>query len=141
MVNKFIDPEIKTIDITDEQLQRMKDLADNHNQPLEAVIFSVIEHGLVALEKSQLASKFQNQVWDEIDKIPHGMTLTYKQLAINIGKPNAARAVANACGKNPRPIKTPCHRVIKSDNTIGGYSGKGGVETKRRLLANEGIFF
>ena len=43
------------------------------------------------------------------------MTLSYKQLAINIGKPNAARAVANACGKNPRPIKTPCHRVIKSD--------------------------
>jgi hypothetical protein len=52
MVNKFIDPEIKTIDITDEQLQRMKDLADNHDQPLEAVTFFVIEHGLVALEKS-----------------------------------------------------------------------------------------
>jgi len=52
-----------------------------------------------------LASKFQNQVWNEIDKIPHGMTLSYKQLAINIGKPNAARAVANACGKNPDQLK------------------------------------
>jgi|TARA_B110000914_G_scaffold202343_1_gene195216 hypothetical protein len=52
MVNKFINPEIKSIDITDEQLQRMKDLSDNHNQSLESVIFFVIEHGLVALEKS-----------------------------------------------------------------------------------------
>ncbi|MDA9094344.1 hypothetical protein N9K02_00410 [Gammaproteobacteria bacterium] len=51
-MNKFINPDIKSIDITQEQFQRMQDLADNHNQSLESVIFFVIEHGLVALEKS-----------------------------------------------------------------------------------------
>ena len=49
------------------------------------------------------------------------------------------RAVANAIGKNPYPPKIPCHRIIKSDGTLGGYSGKGGIKTKRKLLKNEGI--
>tara|TARA_B100000780_G_C21056539_1_gene424491 strand:+ start:950 stop:1216 length:267 start_codon:yes stop_codon:yes gene_type:complete len=88
-----------------------------------------------------LASTFQILVWAEIDKIPIGKTLTYKQIAIKIGKPNAARAVANACGKNPNPIATPCHRVIHSDGTIGGYSGIGGVQAKKDILAKEGVFF
>ena len=88
-----------------------------------------------------MATKFQKQVWDEINKIPLGKTITYKELAINIGKPNAVRAVANACGKNPNPVQTPCHRVIKSNGMIGGYSGDGGIEAKRILLAKEGIFF
>ena len=51
-------------------------------------------------------------MWAEIDKIPKGKILTYKEIAIKIGKPNAARAVANACAQNPQPISTPCHRVI-----------------------------
>ena len=88
-----------------------------------------------------MASTFQTLVWAEIDKIPKGNTLTYKQIAINIGKPNAARAVANACGTNPNPIDTPCHRVINSNGTIGGYSGAGGIKTKKDLLAKEGVFF
>lgn len=80
-------------------------------------------------------------MWAEIDKIPKGKILTYKEIAIKIGKPNAARAVANACAQNPQPISTPCHRVIRSDGTIGGYSGLGGEKAKRDLLANEGVFF
>ena len=88
-----------------------------------------------------MASTFQTLVWAEIDKIPKGNTLTYKQIAINIGKPHAARAVANACGTNPNPIDTPCHRVINSNGTIGGYSGVGGIKTKKDLLAKEGVFF
>mgnify|MGYP000049152856 FL=1 len=88
-----------------------------------------------------MASTFQILVWAEIDKIPKGKTLTYKKIAIKIGKPNAARAVANACGKNPNPIATPCHRVINSNGTIGGYSGVGGIQTKKYLLAKEGVFF
>ena len=86
-------------------------------------------------------TQFQKKVWKAIDKIPFGHTITYKQLAESIGKPNAYRAVDNACGKNPKPIKTPCHRVISSDGSIGGYSGKGGVEKKRALLKKEGIIF
>ena len=82
---------------------------------------------------------FQKRVWDELKKIPKGEVRTYKEIALAIGKPNSSRAVANACGKNPRPIEIPCHRVIRSDGHLGGYSGKGGVSTKRKLLKKEGI--
>ena len=59
------------------------------------------------------------------------------RIAILVGSPKSSRAVANACGKNPFPITIPCHRVIKSDGSIGGYSAKGGIKRKRMLLANE----
>ena len=85
-------------------------------------------------------TNFQKKVWNEIKKIPKGRTTSYKQIAIAIGRPKAARAVANACGKNPNPIITPCHRVIASDGTIGGYSAEGGVNKKRILLAKEGVY-
>ena len=84
-------------------------------------------------------TEFQIRVWNELKKIPKGETRTYKDIAELIGKPTAARAVANACGKNPYPITIPCHRVIRSDGGLGGYSGEGGVEKKRYLLENEKI--
>ena len=82
---------------------------------------------------------FQKKVWNEIDKIARGEVVTYSQIAKNIGHPKAARAVANACGANPNPIKTPCHRVICSNGDIGGYSGSGGIEKKKELLRKEGV--
>ena len=82
---------------------------------------------------------FQKKVWSEIDKIPRGEVVTYSQIAKNIGHPKAARAVANACGANPNPIIIPCHRVIRSDGELGGYSGPGGIKKKKELLENEGI--
>jgi methylated-DNA-[protein]-cysteine S-methyltransferase len=84
-----------------------------------------------------LATDFQKKVWNEIDIIPCGKTVTYKDIAKKIGRPNASRAVANACGKNPTPITRPCHRVICSNGDIGGYSAPGGTEAKRRLLKKE----
>ena len=72
-------------------------------------------------------------------KIPRGKVKTYAQVAKAIGKPLAVRAVANAIGKNPYAPKIPCHRVIRSNGSLGGYSGKGGVKTKRFLLQKEGI--
>lgn len=84
-------------------------------------------------------TKFQIKVWNELKKIPKGQVRTYKEIATAIGKPNAARAVANACGKNPRPIKIPCHRAIRTDGRLGGYSAKGGVSQKRKLLQMEGV--
>ena len=81
---------------------------------------------------------FQKKVWNEIDKIPRGEVVTYSQIAENIGHPKAARAVANACGANPNPIVVPCHRVIRSDGELGGYSGPGGIKQKQKLLENEG---
>ena len=84
-------------------------------------------------------TKFQIRVWNELKKIPKGETRTYKEIAELMGKPTAARAVANACGKNPYPITIPCHRVIRSDGGLGGYSGEGGVDKKKLLLKNEKI--
>ena len=80
---------------------------------------------------------FQVQVWKEIKKIPKGETRSYKEIAIAIGSPKASRAVANACGKNPYPIVIPCHRVVKSDGSVGGYSGIGGIKKKKELLDQE----
>ena len=71
-------------------------------------------------------------------KIPKGKTTTYKELAKKIGKPKAIRAVANAIAKNPMAPIIPCHRVVRSDGSLGGYSGKGGTKTKLALLYREG---
>ena len=84
-------------------------------------------------------TKFQIKVWVYLRKIPRGSVKTYSQVAKGIGKPLAVRAVANAIGKNPCAPKIPCHRVIKSDGSLGGYSGKGGLKTKKLLLKKEGI--
>ena len=86
-----------------------------------------------------VGTKFQQKVWTYLRKIPRGSVKTYSQVAKSIGKPLAVRAVANAIGKNPYPLKIPCHRVIRSDGSIGGYSGKGGIKTKIFLLKKEGI--
>ena len=80
---------------------------------------------------------FQIMVWKEIKKIPKGKVRTYKEIAVAISRPKASRAVANACGKNPFPLKIPCHRVIGSNGYIGGYSGEGGIKKKMELLKLE----
>ena len=94
----------------------------------------------MAYRKKLIGTDFQIKVWNAISKIPKGKVKTYKELARSIRKPKASRAVANACGKNPFPIKIPCHRVIRSDGRLGGYSGEGGIETKREILRSEGVF-
>jgi len=85
-------------------------------------------------------TKFQLKVWNYLKKIPRGKVKTYKDVAKAIGIPLAVRAVANAIGKNPYPPKIPCHRVIRSNGSIGGYSGKGGIQQKRHLLRSEKVF-
>ena len=81
-------------------------------------------------------TEFQIKVWNEIAKIPKGKTKSYKEIAKAIGRPKSYRAVANACGKNPYPVAIPCHRVIRSNGEIGGYS-TGGSKVKRILLSKE----
>ena len=80
---------------------------------------------------------FQISVWKELLKIPAGQTKTYKDIAIAIGKPNSSRAVANACAQNPYAPEVPCHRVIRSDGSLGGYSADGGIKRKQKLLHME----
>ena len=82
---------------------------------------------------------FQRKVWLYLKKIPRGKVKTYSEVAKAIGKPLAVRAVANAIAKNPYSPRIPCHRVIRSDGSLGGYSGKGGVKTKKLLLKKEGV--
>jgi len=81
------------------------------------------------------ATTFQRRVWKELQKIPYGQTRSYSEIARAIGHPKAARAVARACAANPVPIVIPCHRVIRSDGSLGGYSG--GRARKRALLSLE----
>ena len=84
-------------------------------------------------------TKFQIKVWKYLKTIKKGHVKTYLQVAKAINKPKAVRAVANAIGKNPYAPKIPCHRVIRSDGSLGGYSGPGGIKTKKKLLKTEGI--
>ena len=86
-------------------------------------------------------TKFQLKIWNYLKKIPFGKVMTYRMVAKAINRPSAVRAVANAIAKNPFPPKIPCHRVIRSDGTLGGYSGKGGIRAKKLLLKKEGITF
>ena len=86
-------------------------------------------------------TKFQIKVWKYIKSIPKGQTRSYLDVAKAINRPKSVRAVANAIGKNPYSPTIPCHRVIRSDGGLGGYSGKGGVKMKKKLLKLEGIFF
>lgn len=82
-----------------------------------------------------VGTEFEKKVWQELIKIPHGTVISYSQLAIKIGNPKAFRAAANANGKNKLPIIIPCHRVIASNKTLGGYSA--GLERKKYLLNHE----
>ena len=75
---------------------------------------------------------FHKSVWHELHKIPHGTTISYKQLAYKIGNPKAIRAVANTCAANKIMLLIPCHRVIRENGEISGY--RFGVERKKQLL-------
>ena len=86
-------------------------------------------------------TQFQIKVWKYLKTIPKGQIRTYLEVAKAIKRPKAVRAVANAIAKNPYAPKVPCHRVIRSDGRLGGYSGLGGIKTKKKLLKLEGISF
>jgi methylated-DNA-[protein]-cysteine S-methyltransferase len=81
-------------------------------------------------------TEFQHRVWRALGEIGFGEVCDYAHIARRIGQPKATRAVGQANGRNPIPIVIPCHRVIASDGTLGGYSG--GLPIKRQLLALEG---
>lgn len=82
-------------------------------------------------------TEFQRSVWGELREIPLGKTATYTEIAIALGKPTAARAVAGACAANLVSIAIPCHRVVRSDGSLSGY--RWGIERKRALLEREGV--
>ncbi len=81
-------------------------------------------------------TEFQRSVWDALRRIPSGETISYADLAAEVGRPTAFRAVGSANGANPIPIVVPCHRVVNADGALGGYAL--GLDVKRWLLAHEG---
>ena len=80
-------------------------------------------------------TEFQRAVWDAIREIPAGRTASYQEIARTVGRPAAVRAVGTATGRNPVSIVVPCHRVIRSDGTLGGYGG--GLHRKEWFLDHE----
>jgi len=84
----------------------------------------------------QLARGFRRTVLTHLQAIPYGLTESYARVADASGNPTAVRAAASACSHNPLPLVIPCHRVVRTDGTIGGYLG--GIDAKRSLLALEG---
>jgi len=84
-------------------------------------------------------TEFQKSVWNALRRIPFGKTCSYGEIAKQIGKPRAVRAVGGACGANPIPVLVPCHRVLAANKKLGGFSG--GLNWKRALLAREGVTF
>ncbi len=90
------------------------------------------------LEVDLLGTAFQRRVWSELRRIGPGRTISYAELARRVGQPTAVRAVGGANGRNPVPLIVPCHRVIASDGTLGGYSA--GLPLKQKLLAHEAAF-
>jgi len=113
--------------------------------PDDGTISAWVEGALEAIEHPQSAPElpidvrgtaFQEAVWRELRRIPVGQTRSYADIAQAVGKPDAVRAVGTANGSNPVAVLVPCHRVIRSDGSLGGYAG--GLDRKRRLLSAEG---
>ena len=84
------------------------------------------------LKLSLIGTDFQKKIWQELQKIPFGQTVSYKEIANRVGNKDAVRAVGNTNGKNPISIIIPCHRVVGSDGKLVGYGG--GLEKKRWLI-------
>jgi methylated-DNA-[protein]-cysteine S-methyltransferase len=91
----------------------------------------------VALDM-ELVPEFDRRVYSVARAVPPGRTITYGEIAARLGERGAAQAVGQALGRNPFPVVVPCHRVLAAGGGIGGFSARGGVATKRRMLAIEG---
>ncbi len=105
--------------------------------PLLAEVVRLVEHPArdFSAPIEMRGSAFQREVWRALCEIPPGVTATYTDIANRIGRPNAVRAVAQACGANSLAVIVPCHRVVGRDGQLSGY--RWGIERKRALLARE----
>lgn len=117
------------------QLQRDDERLDPFVSQVQSYINGAVMHFAVPLERAFYGTPFQWQVWDALQAIPYGEKRTYRDIAVAIGRPASARAVANGCTTNPMPIIIPCHRVVRSNGSLGGYGA--GEWRKRWLLDME----
>ncbi len=134
----FGDKDVALIEELRERFSKAKRTRDDAGlaDAVRSVAAHLGEHAAAAdLPMDVRATAFQERVWRELRTIPRGETRTYSQIAKQIGKPKAVRAVAGACAANPVAVVVPCHRVVGADGTLTGY--RWGVERKRRLLEQE----
>jgi AraC family transcriptional regulator, regulatory protein of adaptative response / methylated-DNA-[protein]-cysteine methyltransferase len=124
------------------EFPKAKILPKGTNEELAGWTSQILKYleGRTLLEQTSLpldvtATAFQMRVWRELQRIPHGRTLSYNEVAEKIGNPRAYRAVANACASNRVPLVIPCHRVVRKNGDLGGY--RWGVERKKKLLMME----
>lgn len=125
--NKLTALEFTTHEPTDEAPEWLRDLM----MRVERTGFQEADRAYVEMN----GTPFQQEVWDALLTIPYGETRTYKQIAEQIGRPKAVRAVGQALNRNPLPILFPCHRVIGSSGKLVGFAG--GLAEKQRLLEFE----
>jgi len=109
-------------------------LVDRARRELDAYFAGRLRSFTVPLDR-RLSAGFRRAALDAVAAIPYGATASYAQVAARAGNPRAVRAAGSACATNPIPLIVPCHRVLRSDGTVGGYGG--GAEMKRALLALE----
>jgi len=122
------------------------DFADKYIETEEDDFTRNIKNQLLAYCKGELkkfdidllveGTEFQKKVWEEMQKIPYGKTMTYGELAEKVGNPKGARAIGMACNKNKIPIIIPCHRVVGKNGKLTGFAG--GLDIKEFLLRIEG---
>ena len=131
------DPEMLVSDLQNQFPNDAIALKENDDDGLVAKVVDLIEHPDKALELPLdiRGTDFQMRVWDALKRVPAGSTVSYTFLAEQIGAPNAARAVAQACAANPLAVAIPCHRAVCASGDLAGY--RWGVERKQALLERE----
>ena len=132
------DPQKLVEDLQDDFSEAVFLGADSEFERVVARVVALVDGTDVGMDLALdvRGTAFQIRVWRALQEIPSGETVTYSQLAARLGRPSAARAVASAVAKNPIAIAIPCHRVVRTDGTMGGY--RWGVDRKRALLLSEG---
>ena len=119
------------------QLQRVDAGRDDFLAPRLQSVAARLAGGGGDVDIELVGTAFQKKVWDALMRIPSGETRSYAQLAVQLGQPHAARAVASACARNKLAIVVPCHRVIRGDGSLGGY--RWGLPLKQQLLERERV--
>ncbi len=128
--------------LTELRLDGTRPCGQQSRNPCASIVEQLEEYFHGNLKRFELGvnpsgTAFQHRVWQALQKISYGEVSSYGELARRIGQPGASRAVGQANGANPIPIIIPCHRVVSSNGSLGGYSG--GLSIKAQLLALEGI--
>lgn len=131
------DPELLAMDLQDRFPLADLQPGDEDFHRWVAVVVAQVEQPAAAcdLPLDLQGTAFQRQVWEALREVPHGTTATYRDIAVAVGKPRSARAVAQACASNHLAVLVPCHRVVRADGQLSGY--RWGVERKAELLRRE----